>query len=129
MARDGEGMNNPLGILGLAGSPLDGVTKNQVLMLAQLSAIVQALNGIFRNMGAFTWGAAAATSTVTNTAIQSTSRVVLVPINAAAATLVGSNESPYVSSISAGVSFTVSTAAGTAAAGTEEFFYLVITPV
>lgn len=123
MARD---EHNPLGI---GPGALDGVTNNQVLMIQRLNAIVQALNGIFRNTGSFTWNGAAATTVVANAGVQATSQVLLIPTNAAAATLIGSNESPYVSARSVGVSFTLSTAAGTAAAGTETFFYVLITPV
>lgn len=106
---------------------LDDLATNGKLIINQLSAIYTALVNIFRNTGTFTCSAAA-TTTVANTAIASTSRVLLIPTNAAAATLVGSTKSPYVSTVTAGTSFVVSTASG-AAAGTETFFYVVITPV
>lgn len=122
-------MAGPQDFMGLQGSPLGEVTKNQILMNQTLAAIVTALNGIFRNTGTFTWNGAAATTVVANAGVQATTQVLLIPTNAAAATLIGSNESPYVSARSVGVSFTLSTAAGTAAAGTETFTYVLITPV
>ncbi len=69
--------------------------------------------------------AAAATTTVNDTNVTATSMIVLVPTNAAAATLVGGANSPYVSSRSAGASFVISTASGVAAAGTETFTYTI----
>lgn len=79
-------------------------------------------------IGTFTMDADAST-TVNNANVQVgvgvTSRVILIPTNAAAATLVGSTESPVV--LSAGLvlatSFAVTTADGGAAAGTETFVY------
>jgi prophage tail gpP-like protein len=108
---------------------LDDVVTKQQATIQQLSAIYTALLDIFRNTGTFTWSSAAATTVVTNAGIQANSQILLIPTNAAAATLVGSNEAPYVSARSVGTSFTLSTAAGTAAAGGEQFFYVVITPV
>ena len=108
---------------------LDDVVTKQQATIQQLSAIYTALLDIFRNTSTFTWSSAAATTVVTNAGIQATSDILLIPTNAAAATLMGSNECPYVSARSVGVSFTLSTAAGTAAAGTETFRYIVITPV
>lgn len=107
---------------------LDDLATNGKLIITQLGSIYSALVNIFRNTGTLTL-AAAATTTVTNTAVAATSRVLLIPTNAAAATLVGSTKSPYVSTVTAGASFVVSTASGVAAAGTETFFYVVITPV
>jgi len=94
-----------------------------------ISELIRTLQSIFRNAGTFTWNGASATTTVENAGVQATSLVLLIPTNAAAATLMGSNEYPYVSSRVVGTSFTLTTAAGTAAAGTETFAYLLITPV
>ena len=66
---------------------------------------------------------AASTKTVTDANVTSASYVVLIPTNAAAGTLIGSNKSLYVSYASG--SFTVTTASGVAAAGGETFQYLV----
>lgn len=81
-----------------------------------------------RVTGAFTMGAASF-QVVTEANVAANSVIQLVPTNAAAAVLQGSNECLYVSSISPGVSFTVATGAGTNAAGTETFSYLITTPV
>lgn len=102
-------------------------TKLQSLIQGQ-SAIYQALNGIFRNTGTFLMGASASTI-VPNAGIQASSRILFLPENSAAATLMGSNKSLYVSARVVGTSFTAATASGVAAAGTEQFFYVVITPV
>ena len=75
--------------------------------------------------GSFTM-AAAATKTVTDANVTSTSVILLVPTNAAAGTLQGSAKSLYVSTKTAGASFAVATASGVAAAGTETFDYVII---
>ena len=64
---------------------------------------------------------AAATRTITNANVLSTSRVVLVPTNASAANLMAGAKAFYVSARTAGTSFVLSTADGTNAAGTETF--------
>ena len=84
-----------------------------------------ALNGTFTL-------AAAATTVVNNANIFGTSTtngdciVELTPLNAAAATLMGSAKRLYVSAVSEGVSFTVATADGNNAAGTEVFAYRIM---
>ncbi len=85
------------------------------------------LVGIFATMfpratGTFTM-AAASSKVVTDDNVSTTSFIVLMPTNAAAGTLQGSNESLYITP--AAGSFTVTTAAGTAAAGNEQFSYAV----
>lgn len=95
--------------------------RNQIL-----SQIVTALQAIFpRVAGTFTL-AAAATTTVPQAATLSTSNIALTPLNAAAATLMGSNKSLYISARTAGTSFTVATASGAAAAGTEQMGYTLV---
>lgn len=71
---------------------------------------------------------AASSKVISDTRITATSFVGLAPANAAAATLQQSTKSLYVDTTvtSAGVSFTVKTADGTAAAGTEKFLYNII---
>lgn len=88
------------------------------------------LGGLFltRSTGSFTLGAAA-TTVVPNTEVTSTSLPLLIPTNAAAATLMGSNKSLYISARTAGASFTVATASAAAAAGTETFSYILVNPV
>lgn len=69
---------------------------------------------------------AAATKVVNNNNTCTATVVRLTPTNASAATLMGSTKSLYVSTRSVGTSFTVATADGTAAAGTETFAYEMI---
>lgn len=95
--------------------------RNQVL-----SQIVSALQAIFpRVAGTFTL-AAAATTTVPQPATQSTSLIVLTPLNASAATLMGSAKSLYISARTTGSGFTVATANAAAAAGTEQMSYILV---
>lgn len=75
-----------------------------------------------RSVGTFTM-AAAASKVVTDANVTTASFISLMPTNAAAGTLQGSNECLYITT--AAGSFTVATAAGTAAAGTETFSYAV----
>lgn len=98
-----------------------------------LSAAIVQLNTTLglvlpRVFGSFTL-AAAATTTVLNAKVAANSRINLMPTNAAAGTIMGSTKSLYVSARSAGVSFTVATASGIAAAGSETFEYEIITPI
>ena len=107
----------------------DGITALRAIVL-NLSALVDAFSGLqdaSGTVGSFTF-AAAASVVVPNVKIATGSLVFLMPQNAAAGTLVGSVESPYVAPADyvPGVSFTVRTAAGTAAAGTEVFAYRVV---
>ena len=71
--------------------------------------------------------AAAATMVIPDLDVTVSSIVIVSPLNAAAATLMGGTNSLYVSTagISPGVHFTVATAAGGNAAGTELFAYTV----
>jgi NAD(P)-dependent dehydrogenase (short-subunit alcohol dehydrogenase family) len=93
--------------------------------LAQLNNTLAVFLGVTGTGGAFTM-AAAATLVVPNALVTAGSIILLTPTNAAAATLQGSNESLYISAKAAGVSFTVATAAGTSAAGTETFSYIIV---
>lgn len=104
----------------------DVVTKLQQAnqLLGQLVNVVT--NWFPRVTGTFTMDAAASKA-VTDSRVTSASVIVLVPTNAAAGTLQGSNESLYVTP--ANGSFTVATAAGTAASGTETFSYVAFTPL
>ena len=104
----------------------DVVTALQGI-IRQLTAWVKAFSGR-QTFGSFTL-AAAATTTVAQTAVQSNSYVALTATNADAATLIAGVHSPYLSSISPGVSFTIATADGGNAAGTETFSYLITTPM
>lgn len=95
-------------------------TRNQTL-----GAILNALLSRFpiANGGSFTMGAAAST-VVADANVTASSLIFLQATNAAAGTLVGSVECPYIASKSAGVSFTVTCASG-AASGTETFSYAI----
>lgn len=75
--------------------------------------------------GTFTMDADAST-TVSDTSVQTTSRITITPTNAAAATLVAGASSPYVTSKTANTSFNVDTADGGNAAGTETFDYQIV---
>jgi hypothetical protein len=91
-------------------------------------ALVAAIQAVFpRVSGSFTLGAAAST-TVTQPGIAANGFPLLVPTNAAAATLMGSAKALYLSAVVAGASFTVATASGGNAAGTEIFAYVLVNP-
>lgn len=104
----------------------DDVVSQLQNIVRQLSAWVSAFAGrsVF---GTFTLGAAVDT-VVAQPAVQANSIISWVPTNAAAGTLAGSAKSLYVKTIAPAASFTVSTASGVAAAGTETFSYIVTTP-
>jgi hypothetical protein len=105
-------------------SDTEGKLRNQILSL-----LVTTLQNLLpRVTGTFTL-AAAATTTVPQTATQSTSLITLTPLNASAATLMGSNKALYISARTQGASFTVATASGAAAAGSEQFSYTQQSPV
>lgn len=75
--------------------------------------------------GSFTM-AGAASKTVSDTNVTAASLVFLTPTNAAAGTLQGGTKHLYISAQVAATSFTVATASGVAAAGTETFAYLIV---
>ena len=92
-----------------------------------MAKLVGLISGIFpRSFGTFTLSAAVST-TVTDTNATTSSIITPMPLNAAAATLIGSAKSLYFTR--AAGSFTVSTANGVAAAGTEQFAYSIQNPV
>ncbi len=95
-------------------------------VVQQLSAWVAAFTGRVVT-GSFTM-AAAATTTVAQPAVKATSVVQLQATNASAGTLMGSAKALYVSVLNPGVGFTVATASGGNAAGTETMQYSVFTP-
>ncbi len=100
----------------------------QRLMIVAINGLRDAILTVFpRITGTFTLSAAA-TTTVPNTSVTSTSIISLTPLNAAAATLMAGANSLYVSARTSGASFTVSTAGGGAAAGTEQFSYMLVNP-
>ena len=92
-----------------------------------LGQILQVVQGWFpRSTGTFTMSATAS-KVVTDANVKTTSYISSpTPTNAAAATLMGSAKSLYVTAATG--SFTVSTANGGNAVGTETFSYAVFTP-
>ncbi len=114
------------------GAPSASSGVNDIPTKLQISnQILAQLLDLFTNLfpravGTFTM-AAAASKVVTDASVTTASFIALMPTNAAAGTLQGSNESLYVTP--AAGSFTVTTAAGTAAAGTETFSYAVFNPL
>jgi hypothetical protein len=98
-----------------------GVNKN----LGSIAEILRTAFPLHSNTGSFTL-AVAASKTVTDTTIKTGSIVLLMPVNAAAATLMSGANALYTSARTAGSSFTVSTAGGGNAAGTEQFEYIAI---
>lgn len=93
-----------------------------------LAAILTVFQNLFpRVTGSFTC-AAAATTTVIQPEITSTSIVELSATNASAGTLQGSAKHLYYT-LTPGASFTVHTASGGNAAGTETFSYVVYSTV
>lgn len=68
--------------------------------------------------------AASATTVVSQGGVEINARVILQPVNASAATLVSGSKSPYVTISQP--NFVITTADGTAAAGTEQFWYSIV---
>lgn len=91
--------------------------------LAQIVSVLTSRFALGSYGGSFTCGAAAST-VVTDANAKTTSKVLLTPTNAAAGTLQGSAKCLYVTK--ANGSFTVTTASGVAAAGTETFDYEIV---
>ncbi|MDE2096858.1 MAG: hypothetical protein KGL39_06385 [Patescibacteria group bacterium] len=107
---------------------LSDVVTQLKLANQNMSQLIQAVNNVLpRTIGTFTL-AAAATTTVAQPAVKANSYVVPFALNAAAATLMGGTKSLYQSAVVAGTSFTVATADGTNAAGTEKFGYFLLNP-
>lgn len=77
-----------------------------------------------RAFGTVTLGAAAST-VVSNVNVQAGSRIFITPTNAAAGTLQAGANAVYVSAKTGGTSFTLTTAGGGAAGGTETFDYVI----
>lgn len=114
---------------GIAGHIARMATNGSMLnqQIGQLISMLSTVLPFSGSFGSFTC-AAAADTTVTDVNVKANSMIFLMPTNAAAGTLQGSNESLYVSDRTDGTSFDVTTAAGTAAAGTETFSYVIINP-
>lgn len=97
-------------------------------LVTAVNGWTQALLNVWpRTTGSFTL-AAAATTVVPQQNVKSTTVIMLTPTNAAAGTLQGSAKCLYVSVKTPGTGFTVATASGVAAAGTETFDYALFSP-
>lgn len=96
-----------------------------------INNLVLALQSTFPRVTTLTIGSftmpAATSSVIANPLVAANSLVVLMPTNAAAGTLMAGANSLYISARTANVSFTVATAGGGAAAGTETFTYQILT--
>lgn len=99
----------------------EGKLRNE--LLGQIANILRTM--LPRVGGTFTL-TAAATLVVAEPSTTSASFIQLTPLNAGAATLMGSNKSLYISARTAGASFTVATASGVAATGGEQFQYTLV---
>lgn len=111
----------------MEGAALNDVSTKLQIGNQILAQMLDLFTNLFpRSVGTFTM-AAAASKVVTDANVTTSSVITLTPTNAAAGTLQGSNECLYVTP--AAGSFTVATAAGTNAAGTETFSYLVFNPL
>lgn len=116
--------NSPYNSGDQAAGVTDVVNKLQGI-ISQLTALVAAING--RNLyGTFTMPAASSL-VINNTGVKGNSTIIFAPLNASASALEGSAKS-LIYTISAGTSFTVLTGNGAAAAGTEQFNYIILTP-
>lgn len=106
---------------------LQGIVRQLTAGNANMKLLIAAIAAAFPRIseGSFSFGVAA-TVVVPAPQVTAVSAIILIPTNAAAATLVGGVKSPYVSARSVGTNFTVSTASGGNAAGTETFGYLMI---
>lgn len=95
---------------------------------ANMLALIAVLRAIFPQVfGTFTLAASAST-VVTQPVIKANSLPIPIATNAAAAQLMGSAKALYLSALTPGSGFTVSTGNGVAAAGTETFSYVVLGP-
>lgn len=101
---------------------LNQANRNSSLLVQTMSSVLPRITGSFTL-------SAAATTTVTQPAVKANSVINWNnPTNAAAATLMGGTKALYLSGIVAGASFSLTTANGTAAAGTEAFQYFIFNP-
>ncbi len=106
---------------------IDDLVRESRTANTLLTQVVRILDGFFpRATGTFTM-AAAASKVVTDANVTAASFITLTPTNAAAGTLMAGANSLYVT-VGNG-SFTVTTAGGGAAGGTETFSYAVLNTV
>lgn len=121
--------DNPNPAFGLSGASLSEINTQLKLANQNMSRLIETVSAIFpRISSSFVFPNNASSVTVAQTSIQSSDRVVILPSDAAAASLIGSVKSPWVSTVTSGASFVVSTASGTTT-GTANFNYLVFNTV
>lgn len=117
---DPANQNSGTGLADIA-TALTNANKNSAALMEALQAIFPRVSGTFTM-------AAAATLIVTQPEVTATSIIVWTPTNAAAGTLQGSAKCLYLSARTAGASFTVATASGGNAVGTEVYQYFLWNP-
>ena len=111
----------------LIGNNLTGNNYGGAALADQASSrLVQSNQGMSYPQGADFTLAAAASTTVSNDQVTANSIIVVTPVNASAGVLQGSAKAIYVSGRTAGTGFTVTTANGASAAGTEVFSYYLL---
>ena len=93
--------------------------------LGEIAKVLTTAFPLHSSSGSFTM-AASATQTVVDATTKTSSVVLIMPTNAAAATLMAGAHSLYVSARTQGASFAVTTADGAASAGNEAFDYLIV---
>lgn len=112
-----------------AGGGMQDLVTVQGSGVRYLGQLIQIFQQLFpRITGTFTMSASTSKA-VADTRVQANSIISLQATNAAAGTLQGSAKSLYISNVSPGVGFTVTTANATNAAGTEIFSYFAFNPV
>jgi len=116
--------------LGDINSQLKYGVQNTGQIAIALQSLLTLLPSVFPQVLAFTGGtftlAGSASTTVAQPLTAANSFIFVFPTNAAGGTLQGSAKSLYVSARTANTSFTVSTASGVAAAGTEAYLYILV---
>ncbi len=106
-----------------------GLETNGRLLIQAVYNLGNILSALLpRTVGSATL-AASATTTITEPAVAANSYISWVPTNASAASLMGSARNPYLSAKTAGASFALTTANGSAAGGSETIQYSVWTSV
>lgn len=111
-------------------SQLTQIASNGVLLIQSISKLTETLSTALPfsgSMGSFTC-TVAASIVVPNAFVTASSRIFLFPTSADAALRQAGADPLYLSSKSAGVSFTLATAAGGNCAVTDTYDYLVVNP-
>jgi hypothetical protein len=93
--------------------------------LGKLISVMQTRFALAAFTGSATLGAAV-TTVVADTNVKAASVILLEATNASAATMQATAKNPYVSVKTAGTSFTIATADGTAATGGQIFSYVIL---